>query len=172
RPAPASAGPRWAPATDPRRSAHTTFLRTASPIIAFITLCTTFPTCWTATSTTWSTPCGRRVRTSASVPEPAAHPSSIGAALNDAADRLAASGLPGSRREATMLWAAVQGGGTKPGDVWLRRDQEPAPDLVERFWRAVERRSNGVPFAYAVGRTNFRTLDLTLDPRALIPRPE
>src|SRR5439155_1125689 len=80
--------------------------------------------------------------------------------------------LPGSRREATMLWAAVQGGGTKPGDVWLRRDQEPAPDLVERFWRAVERRSNGVPFAYAVGRTSFRTLDLTLDPRALIPRPE
>jgi len=106
------------------------------------------------------------------VPEPAAHPSSIGAALNDAADRLAATGLPGSRREATMLWAAVQGGGTKPGDVWLRRDQEPAPDLVERFWRAVERRSNGVPFAYAVGRTSFRTLDLTLDPRALIPRPE
>jgi len=106
------------------------------------------------------------------VPRPAAHPSSIGAALNDAAERLAASGLPRSRREATMLWAAVRGAGTKPGDVWLQRDQEAAAALVERFYRAVERRASGVPFAYAVGRVGFRTLDLTLDARALIPRPE
>src|SRR2546426_3080726 len=71
-----------------------------------------------------------------------------------------------------MLWAAVAGAGTKPGDVWLQHDREPAAELVERFYRAVERRSSGVPFAYAVGRTGFRTLDLQLDARALIPRPE
>jgi len=71
-----------------------------------------------------------------------------------------------------MLWAAVAGGGTKPGDVWLQRDQEPATELLERFGRAVERRSSGVPFAYAAGRTGFRTLELKLDRRALIPRPE
>jgi len=106
------------------------------------------------------------------VPEPAAHPASIGAALNDAADRLAASRLPRSRREATMLWAAVAGAGTKPGDVWLQRDREPGAQLLEQFWHAVEQRSSGVPFAYAVGRTGFRTLDLQIDPRALIPRPE
>jgi len=109
------------------------------------------------------------------VPERAAHPThlgSIGDALQDAADRLAASGLPGSRREATMLWAAVAGAGIKPGDVWLQRDQEPAAGLAERFYHAVERRASGVPFAYAVGRTGFRTLDLKLDARALIPRPE
>jgi release factor glutamine methyltransferase len=106
------------------------------------------------------------------VPEPAAHPASIGAALNDAADRLAASGLPRSRREATMLWAAVAGAGTKPGDVWLQRDREPGAQLLEQFWHAVEQRSSGVPFAYAAGRTGFRTLDLQIDPRALIPRPE
>jgi release factor glutamine methyltransferase len=106
------------------------------------------------------------------VPERTAHGASIREALKDAADRLAAAGLPRSRREATMLWAAVAGAGTKPGDVWLQQDQEPAVALVERFWRAVERRSRGVPFAYAVGRTGFRTLDLKLDPRALIPRPE
>jgi release factor glutamine methyltransferase len=106
------------------------------------------------------------------VPERTAHGASIREALKDAADRLAAAGLPRSRREATMLWAAVAGAGTKPGDVWLQQDQEPAVALVERFWRAVERRSSGVPFAYAVGRTGFRTLDLKLDPRALIPRPE
>ena len=104
--------------------------------------------------------------------ERAAHPTSIGEALRDAADRLAASGLPSPRREATMLWAAVAGAGTNPGDVWLRRAQEPALELLEQFWHAVERRSCGVPFVYAVGRTGFRTLDLKLDPRALIPRPE
>ncbi len=104
--------------------------------------------------------------------ERAAHPTSIGEALGDAADRLAASGLPSPRREATMLWAALAGAGTNPGDVWLRRAQETAAELVEPFWHAVEQRSRGVPFAYAVGRTGFRTLDLKLDPRALIPRPE
>ena len=104
--------------------------------------------------------------------ERTAYGCSVREALTDAADRLAASGLPNSRREATMLWAAVAGAGTKPGDVWLQRDQEPAAVLVERFCRAVDRRSSGVPFAYAVGRTGFRTLDLKLDARALIPRPE
>ena len=106
------------------------------------------------------------------MPERTAPGASTRDTLQHAADRLAAAGLPGSRREATMLWAAVAGGGTKPGDVWLQHDQEPAAELVERFWRAVERRSSGVPFAYAAGRTGFRTLDLQLDPRALIPRPE
>ncbi len=76
--------------------------------------------------------------------ERTAHGSSIREALKDAADRLAASGLPSSRREASMLWAAVAGAGTKPGDVWLQRDREPAPELLEPFWQAVEQRSSGV----------------------------
>jgi len=106
------------------------------------------------------------------VPERAAPRSSIASALERALERLARSGLPSPRREATTLWAAVAGSGTKPGDVWLRRDQPLPPDLAERFAQAVERRSSGVPFAYAVGRVGFRTLDLKLDTRALIPRPE
>lgn len=106
------------------------------------------------------------------MPERTAAGSTIRDVLTDAAHRLAASGLPRSRREATMLWAALAGGGTKPGDVWLQHDQEPAAELLERFGRAVERRASGVPFAYAAGRTGFRTLDLKLDARALIPRPE
>jgi len=45
---------------------------------------------------------------------------------------------------------------------------------VERLGRvtAEARRASGVPFAYAVGRVSFRRLELRLDPRALIPRPE
>src|SRR2546427_12285621 len=70
-----------------------------------------------------------------------------------------------------MLWAAVAGAGTKPGDVWLRRDQEPPAELEERFRQAVERRASGLPFAYAVGRVGFRRLELQLDRRAPTPRP-
>ncbi len=104
--------------------------------------------------------------------ERTAHGASVRDVLEDAAGRLAASGLPTARREATMLWAAVAGAGTKPGDVWLQRDREPGGALLVQFWRAVEQRSSGVPFAYAVGRVGFRTLELKLDARALIPRPE
>jgi len=104
------------------------------------------------------------------VPERVAPYASIAQALDRASERLAAAGLPGARREATALWAAVAG--KKPGDVWLSREESPPPPLVERFGEAVARRSRGVPFAYAVGRVGFRTLELALDPRALIPRPE
>ena len=73
-------------------------------------------------------------------------------------------------REATALWAAVSG--LSPAEVWLKRDFEAAPDVVERFWKAVAERKRGVPFAYVAGTVGFRTLDLKIDPRALIPRPE
>ena len=72
--------------------------------------------------------------------------------------------------EATALWAAVSG--LSPAEVWLKRDFEAAPDVVERFWKAVAERKRGVPFAYVAGTVGFRTLDLKIDPRALIPRPE
>lgn len=80
----------------------------------------------------------------------------------------AAGDLPNG--EATSLWAAVAG--LKPAEVWLRRETEAAPDVVARFWKAVEQRKRGVPFAYVVGHAGFRTLDLRIDPRVLIPRPE
>ncbi|HEV2671468.1 MAG TPA: peptide chain release factor N(5)-glutamine methyltransferase [Gemmatimonadales bacterium] len=72
--------------------------------------------------------------------------------------------------EATALWAAVAG--LTPAEVWLRREADAAPDVSRRFWEAVAQRQRGVPFAYVVGRVGFRTLDLQIDPRALIPRPE
>src|SRR6266576_2515941 len=92
--------------------------------------------------------------------------------LGEAVERLAGAGLADPRREARTLWAAVAGRGVKPGDVWLGRDRPPAPDVARRFRRAVERRASGMPFGYAAGRADFRTLALRLDPRALVPRPE
>ena len=72
--------------------------------------------------------------------------------------------------EATALWAAVSG--MKSAEVWLKRDSEALPDVVDRFWKAVEQRKRGVPFVYVAGSVGFRTLDLKIDARALIPRPE
>jgi release factor glutamine methyltransferase len=106
------------------------------------------------------------------VPEGMARRYAIRDVLAVAVEQLAGAGVADPRREARTLWAAVAGPGVKPGDVWLGRDRPPAPDVARRFRRAVERRASGMPFGYAVGRAHFRTLELRLDPRALIPRPE
>src|SRR5438876_945343 len=98
--------------------------------------------------------------------------SAIVDALGEAVEQLARASVANPRREATELWAAVAGAGVKAGDVWLARDRDAAPDVAGRFREAVARRSSGIPFAYAVGRIAFRTLELGIDSRALIPRPE
>jgi len=100
----------------------------------------------------------------------AARRPSIAQQLALAAGRLEAFGVRNGQREATSLWAAVAG--VARGEVWLRRDDAPAEAVATRFWEAVQRRSSGIPFAYAVGRVAFRRLELRLDARALIPRPE
>ncbi|MCZ6918854.1 MAG: peptide chain release factor N(5)-glutamine methyltransferase [Gemmatimonadetes bacterium] len=96
-------------------------------------------------------------------------PASCGTALGWAAHRLGSSAVSHPRKEAVALWAATNG---DPGRVLLTAD-EP---LEERHWEAfrssVERRASGVPFAYAVGTVGFRYLDLLVDGRVLIPRPE
>jgi release factor glutamine methyltransferase len=106
------------------------------------------------------------------VPERVAAPSSVGEAVDAAAERLRAAGIAAPRREARALWAAVAGGAMQRGEVWLARDGAAGPDMVRPFREALERRVAGWPFAYAVGSSGFRTLELELDPRALIPRPE
>jgi len=95
---------------------------------------------------------------------------SVGEALSKATERLQQAGVLNPKRESTALWAAVVG--STPGDIWLGREASPAPEVADRFWKAVGRRAAGAPFPYAVGRAGFRTLDLLVDSRALIPRPE
>lgn len=95
---------------------------------------------------------------------------SVGEVLSKATERLRQVGVLNPKRESTALWAAIVG--RTPGDVWLDREATPAPGAVDRFWTAVGRRAGGAPFPYAVGRAGFRHLDLAVDARALIPRPE
>jgi release factor glutamine methyltransferase len=77
----------------------------------------------------------------------------------------------GGGREATAaVWAAISG--TSIGEAWLRRDEPRSPELTAKYRDAMAQLNRGVPFAYAVGTVGFRNLDLIIDPRALIPRPE
>src|SRR5882672_5063706 len=50
---------------------------------------------------------------------------------------------------------------------------DPCTTLGHAHWaRMVERRVAGEPLQYVLGRWGFRTLDLLVDRRVLIPRPE
>lgn len=54
----------------------------------------------------------------------------------------------------------------------LHLDQHPTTRSMAYFDRMLERRASGEPLQYVVGRWAFRTLDLMVDRRVLIPRPE
>lgn len=56
--------------------------------------------------------------------------------------------------------------------MYLDLDRELSPQPEEIFWQLVERRLNGEPTAYIIGRREFYGLDFYVDPHTLIPRPE
>ena len=76
----------------------------------------------------------------------------------------------GNEQEARWL---VQQAAGRTGAEWLADLDEKAPDrclpYVEEMLR---RRSAGEPLQYVLGRWGFRRLDLSIDRRVLIPRPE
>jgi release factor glutamine methyltransferase len=90
--------------------------------------------------------------------------------LDRQAARLADAGLREPRRQAAALWAWLQD--TSVGATWLARDTIPDGDAARELAAAVDRRLAGEPLPYVVGRAGFRTLELVVDRRVLIPRPE
>jgi release factor glutamine methyltransferase len=59
------------------------------------------------------------------------------------------------------------------GSRWWRAAACPVTERARsRFETMVERRAGGEPLQYVIGRWGFRTLDLQVDRRVLIPRPE
>jgi release factor glutamine methyltransferase len=92
------------------------------------------------------------------------------AVVAEAAARFAAAGFREPRRGAWRLWGAVAG--VPAGQAWVSANRAPPADLVARFERAVADRLTGMPFAYAAGSAAFRTLEVLVDRRVLIPRPE
>lgn len=57
---------------------------------------------------------------------------------------------------------------------WIVEEFVPAndPDFVHAAVVAADRRLSGEPLQYVLGHWPFRSLDLDVDPRVLIPRPE
>jgi len=90
--------------------------------------------------------------------------------LHEGTRVLGQAGILNPKREATAIWAALIG--VQLGDVWLMREDEAQRDHSLRFKEALERRGRGEPLPYVVGVTGFRKLEIKVDQRVLIPRPE
>jgi release factor glutamine methyltransferase len=58
------------------------------------------------------------------------------------------------------------------GELALHLDDAPSERAIAHFDAMVARRATGEPLQYVVGEWGFRTLDLYVDRRVLIPRPE
>jgi len=98
------------------------------------------------------------------------HLPAIGSLLDAAAHRLRSAGIAKARREASRLWAWQNR--TTPGQAVLDRTRGCEALTRQAFERAVERRAAGEPLAYVLGSAGFRNLELVIDHRVLIPRPE
>jgi release factor glutamine methyltransferase len=94
----------------------------------------------------------------------------LGALFDELAAQLAGAGVPPARSDARDLIAAVL---EKPR-FWPTANQ--SLDLDDATVVAIEQAGakmiRGMPMQYAVGRAAFRHLDLLVDQRVLIPRPE
>jgi release factor glutamine methyltransferase len=91
-------------------------------------------------------------------------------ALEAASDAFTAAGVDSPRLDAEVLLAEATG----MDRAQLAADPDAAVDAgaARRFGAMVRRRIRREPVAYIVGRKGFRHLDLAVDGRALIPRPE
>ena len=84
--------------------------------------------------------------------------------------RLARAGVPTAEIEASFLVEHVTGYGVAEWHVIA--DAPPADRAYARLMPLVERRAAGEPLQYVLGSWSFRGLDLMVDRRVLIPRPE
>lgn len=95
---------------------------------------------------------------------------SVRDALAGATDALGAAGVDSPRLDAELLLAEATG--------WERIRLAADPDAGippaagRRFGEMVRRRLRREPVAYILGRKGFRSIELSVDRRVLIPRPE
>jgi release factor glutamine methyltransferase len=95
---------------------------------------------------------------------------SVRDALGGAVEALAAAGVESPRLDAELLLAEATG--------WDRTHLIASPEADvsstagRRFGEMVRRRLRREPVAYILGRKGFRHIDLAVDRRVLVPRPE
>jgi release factor glutamine methyltransferase len=91
-------------------------------------------------------------------------------ALSAATDALAAVGIDTPRIDAEVLLAGITG--RSPAELIADRDARIAPAESRAFSEAVRRRLRREPVAYILGSKGFRHIELAVDRRVLVPRPE
>jgi release factor glutamine methyltransferase len=94
----------------------------------------------------------------------------VGEALREAGERLEAAGVDTPRLDAELLLAEALE--VERAQLVLQRAEVVERPALERFEALVQRRAAREPVAYILGRKPFRQIELTVDPRVLIPRPE
>jgi release factor glutamine methyltransferase len=104
------------------------------------------------------------------MPSQAAPVSSVRDALSAAEDALRASGSDSPRLDAELLLAHALGVGREA--LVIDRDAGVPAAAARRAMEVIRRRVAQEPVAYIVGSKGFRYIDLRVDPRVLIPRPE
>jgi release factor glutamine methyltransferase len=94
----------------------------------------------------------------------------VGAILDDAAERIAAAGVEDSRTEAEIIVADALG--VAPSQLSVESAGEVEADAAEKIERNVQRRVEREPMAYILGSAPFRGLEIYVDERVLWPRRE
>lgn len=94
----------------------------------------------------------------------------VGAILDDAAERIAAAGVDDARTDAEVLVADALG--VKPGELTVESAGEVGEEAAATIERNVQRRVEREPIAYILGRAPFRSLEIYVDERVLWPRRE
>lgn len=94
----------------------------------------------------------------------------VGGALNSATQRLKEAEIEGAWLDAQVILAHVLG----VDRSWLfgHAEDSLSSEQANRFTELIVRRVEHEPVAYLVGRREFYGLDLVVDHRVLIPRPE
>jgi release factor glutamine methyltransferase len=95
---------------------------------------------------------------------------SIGAAVADAAARLASCGIDAPRREARLLVSLAAG--LEAAEVLGYPERAIAEPARTRLEHMIQRRMAREPASRIAGRRAFWTLDLALSPATLDPRPD
>jgi release factor glutamine methyltransferase len=94
----------------------------------------------------------------------------VGAILDDAAERIGAAGVEDARTDAEVLVADALG--VKPDQLSVESAGEVDDEAAVKIERNVQRRVEREPMAYILGRAPFRNLEIYVDERVLWPRRE
>jgi release factor glutamine methyltransferase len=74
--------------------------------------------------------------------------------------------------ELEAKWIVAQGAGVAPGKLLTVLDTPVSIATVASVREMADRRHAGEPLQYVLGTWSFRELEVNVDPRALVPRPE